>query len=474
VRRGRGARSGAHQLLGEKGKFPVENGSTITRSERPAVGSSIAPFDMTHTSRILVLAFISLLSGCVAQVRGQRVQRPFRLAPEGSRIALVSIDVPPWARPASDDPVALLRAAIPAAFEGSSFVVVDQTQRGYVLPIGPKTRPLVFHTAAAFGEVGQPYAFDEDGVVQAVGAPPISWRVVSAPEGFTVDSSSGRVHWTPTERGERDIELAAVNPLGETRYQFRVSVVKPGELKGRVLARPSEPLIAPDQVYAALLPEGRPEDIDAPFLLGVHVVAWKEGTEMVMNSQRRKVYTDVVYSLWARDGRELETIRVRLDQVPLGSFRNAVTLVPARDYWLNWSDARGTVPQMASLDDKLLFRETAAASASAFAFPYGEHKVLFSAQLDESSPALKPGIELSNKEDFEGAFQAFEQVAQESPELAGAYYNMGVMREIQGRDEEALALYRKAYSLNPQEGMYRRQLDALEGRARQRISLELP
>ena len=44
--------------------------------------------------RNLVLVLASLSMACVANVRNQRIQKPFMEAPEGTKIALVSVDVP--------------------------------------------------------------------------------------------------------------------------------------------------------------------------------------------------------------------------------------------------------------------------------------------------------------------------------------------------------------------------------------------
>ena len=190
--------------------------------------------------------------------------------------------------------------------------------------------------------------------------------------------------------------------------------------------------------------------------------------------KRARVMTDVVYTLWTRDGREVETKRVQLEGVPSAPFYARVTLVPKRSTWLKWDEDSNERMRFAGLDEKKLFGETADASAAAFLFPFGERKVWFSAQLDESDPSLKQGIELSNKDDFEGAFASFEAVAKGAPTFAGAVYNMGVMREVQGRDEEALALYKKALELGGDSGMYGRALKALEDRMSHRSVLVLP
>ena len=95
-------------------------------------------------------------------------------------------------------------------------------------------------------------------------------------------------------------------------------------------------------------------------------------------------------------------------------------------------------------------------------------------QLDESSPALKPGIELSNNKDYEGALKSFADATAADPKLAGAFFNMGVMCEMLGRDQEALEHYRQAWLLAPKEDRFRAARDFVNNRLSKRVTLDVP
>ena len=424
-------------------------------------------------SRSFVVAVCaSSLLACVAQVRGKRVQAPVHEAPEGTRIALVSVESPPWvtkSAPKGEDPAARMKAAALAAFEKEGpYELVDATASGFRIPMGPDAKPMIISSATSITEVGKPYQFDADGIADAYGVHPITWATRKVPQGFNIDPQSGQVTWTPTEKGEHEVEIFAGNRHGETPYTFKVTVVDAGKVKETALSEPRG-WAAQDQAFAATLPSPVPPSIEAPLLMAIHVVSWT-GSPDAQTMQDRSASTDVVYTIWTREGRELETRRVRVDQKPGSNYHNSVHFVPDRAWSQKWHETWDSPLGYAPFDGKEVMAKAASANALSFAYPWTPQNVSFTAQLDESNPALKPGIELSNKKDYEGAYTAFEAAAQADPKLAGAFYNMGVMREIQGKDEEALELYRQAHGLNPNEkqGMYRRQLDNVQKRIEER------
>ena len=190
-------------------------------------------------------------------------------------------------------------------------------------------------------------------------------------------------------------------------------------------------------------------------------------------SARPTFTADVVYTVWTRGGREVETRRVQVNGIPAAPFTERVKLLPKRTFWASPTEDSDLRSRYASLDEAKLPVETAQVSADVFAYTYGAHQRWFSAQLDETSPLLKPGIELSNKDDFEGAYRSFAEVAAANPQLAGAFFNQGVMCEVLGRDEEASALYKKARGLDAKEGLYVRQQEALEDRLKNQLTLSL-
>jgi len=418
------------------------------------------PKQLTVSSLIFIAG---QLLGCVAQVRDVREQQPFVQTAAPVDVALVTLDVPSWVRaraPSADLPAPLLRASLANAFSPGPYRLIDRSAVGGRIAIGPNTPPIIQKSATGLAEVGMPYPYDDDGRANAVGAPLISWFLVEGPQGFEI-APDGVVRWTPELAGPVEIQLVARNQLGQTPYKFIVDVKEAGTKLKVTPSSPSAPNILATQDYTALLPPAFPPEIKEPLVLGVQVVDWREGSEAAMKTTKRKAFTDVVYTLWTREGEEVETTRVRLEQIPLGRFREAVHFVPDRPSWQKWSSSKIWGLKTAPMEDKEIFQATAEANAAAFAFPYGVREINYSAQLEDGSPALTPGIELSNKDDFAGALAAFEALIQANPSLPGAHYNAGVMLELLGQDQNALDHYTKAKQLDPSKGLYERARSAV-------------
>ena len=64
-------------------------------------------------------------------------------------------------------------------------------------------------------------------MAEATGTAPISWSVDSAPDGFSIDTGSGLVQWTPTEPGSFDVTIRASNLVGNDTQTFTVVVLEP-------------------------------------------------------------------------------------------------------------------------------------------------------------------------------------------------------------------------------------------------------
>ncbi len=411
-----------------------------------------------NARRIFPLVLAIAVSGCVAQVRGTRVQKPFTATPTGTKVALLGVEVPPWlpTNAKLGDPGGVTKQALMEAFGKSSLTVVDQPSFGR-FTISPDTAPQILQTAPSFAIVGQAWPM----TALAVGKPPIRWAVLEGPPTLKIDAQSGLISWTPGAAGREKLVLEATNARGKAKVELAIDVRKPGS-DAVTPVIPGAPFIAPDQVFASLPPTSGPSE---PLWMGATIVGWSTGSQAMPGGSARTTFTaDVAYTLWTRGGREVETRRVRVNGIPAASFTERVQLYPTRTSWASPKEDAELRSRFASLDDAKLPVETAQVNADVFAYTFGEHKRWFSAQLDESSPLLKPGIELSNKDDFEGAFKAFSEVATANPTVAGAFFNAGVMCEVLGRDDEASELYKKARGLNAGEGLYVRQQDALEDR----------
>lgn len=400
----------------------------------------------------MVLACMCLsMSACVPSVRGDRVQEPyytFTNAPSEERIkiALVDVDVPEWVpQTLGEGEVSVaetLRAAVVEAFDGTDYQVVDETSRGIDVAFGPVLKPIILKSHSYVAILGKPYNFDTDNTVEAYGAPPISWSVVSAPPGFQLDPATGALSWIPQAPGETAITLEASNAEGVERYNFTVQVVeKEQEI---VLRTPNSPSIGSDVPFVATFPQGA--RVDAPLLLAAHVVGWGESDEPYANNTRRRATLDVVYSMWTRAGELVETRRVVVSTAR-GDFKpDAPKFVPE---WYSlssdWNGDQDFRPKGASADN-LVVKSAFEQSAHGFAIAYVQHDVGISVEL-KKTPELEPGLELAKQEKWQEAYESFASATEANTSLWQGYYNMAVMRMVQGDSREAVALLNKTLEI---------------------------
>lgn len=231
------------------------------------------------------------------------------------------------------------------------------------------------------------------------------------------------------------------------------------------------PIISASKAFTATAPADVPTSIEEPLLLGVQVLDWRESEDHAGVGLQRKVHTDVVYSLWTRDGQKVDTRRVRLDVVPGQNFSGAPMIVPDWPRWMHsaWDGDRHYRPPSATRDEDELFDDAAEVNAMAFAYPYGTREVSYSAPLIDDSE-LAEGMERMEEKDWAGAYEAFARAVEEHGETDGAHYNMAVAAELQGNDTLALEHFRKAYELNNR-GMYQRHMETVERRQDLRINV---
>ncbi|MDF1566346.1 MAG: tetratricopeptide repeat protein [Deltaproteobacteria bacterium] len=238
---------------------------------------------------------------------------------------------------------------------------------------------------------------------------------------------------------------------------------------------PRVPLaLAPDQEFTAARPEHLPLGITHPLILGVQVIGWTYRKEMVGSTPRMRAETDIVYSLWTRDGREVETRRVKLSLVPSAGWRDAPDFVPARSHWWSWSGSQQYGARYTSVRPEETFGEAVSANAQAFAFPFHAADLHFGRQLDDSDEALKEGIDHLKAGRHAEARASFEALVQVRPELAGAHYDLGILEEIEGNDAAAIECFRRALKARPDTGLYARELQAVEARQAARLRPQLP
>ncbi|MBI3182149.1 MAG: PKD domain-containing protein [Myxococcales bacterium] len=86
------------------------------------------------------------------------------------------------------------------------------------------TAPSITSTAASTGLVSSAYHYDADDTPSASGTTPIAWAASFAPQGFTIDSSTGLVSWNPSQAGQYAICVIAQNSVGSATQCFQVTV----------------------------------------------------------------------------------------------------------------------------------------------------------------------------------------------------------------------------------------------------------
>jgi PKD repeat protein len=70
----------------------------------------------------------------------------------------------------------------------------------------------------------RPYRYDADGIPEAVGSPPIRWRLVEGPSDMVVVEDTGEVFWTPLETVPVQVVLKATNAFGHVEQAFTLEV----------------------------------------------------------------------------------------------------------------------------------------------------------------------------------------------------------------------------------------------------------
>jgi hypothetical protein len=85
--------------------------------------------------------------------------------------------------------------------------------------------PEFVSTPNLYSIFGKPYFYDEDSFLQASGTAPISYSLLSGPDGMDVNSE-GFVTWVPSEGqdGDHPIEILAENAAGSSSQQFVITV----------------------------------------------------------------------------------------------------------------------------------------------------------------------------------------------------------------------------------------------------------
>ena len=425
------------------------------------------------TSPLLLVLYIAVGVGCSSSFEAERHQAPLYQLDEKSDVALVRIDVPTWLDEESvqqHPPEPIIRQTLARAFEDTNLNIVDRTGMGVDIDIYANTEPLIFDTATFVATVGHPYRYDATHGAQAYGIRPMTWEALEAPPGFEIDSDTGEVYWVPDEPGNETVVLKARNELGSDTYRFDIDVREDETYPDRRSRRPPE--ISTIQRFAAQGPGEVSTSVPEPLILAVHVHRWDE--ELVEDGSSkdyatmtptkvRQYNTDIVYSLWTRDGKEVDTRRVRRS-ARLGTGYGELIVSPPFPRWYSdeWILARETRPQPAENDPAKMFYYTALANAKALAYPFFSRTVSHSVTLQEDV-GMERGFELMDEGDWAGAREQFQRIADEEAHRIGemtsyeskerqrkatALANKGLTAEFQGRDDEAVEFFNRALAVS--------------------------
>lgn len=120
-----------------------------------------------------------------------------------------------------------VRAANPAGLDEQSFTVTVT---------GPSEPPKITSTPPSEAEVGQTYVYD----VNAGGIPEPTYVLIDAPQGMTIDQTTGLIQWTPeaSQSGTNEVTVRAANSAGTDSQSFTITVsgVAPGLVTMKVVA----------------------------------------------------------------------------------------------------------------------------------------------------------------------------------------------------------------------------------------------
>ena len=91
-----------------------------------------------------------------------------------------------------------------------------------VLPVCNQSAPVIFTQAVTDGAINQPYTY----TVGAIGSPVPAYRLLTAPSGMAINSSTGEISWTPgaLQSGANPVSVEAANTVGSDVQSFSINV----------------------------------------------------------------------------------------------------------------------------------------------------------------------------------------------------------------------------------------------------------
>lgn len=227
-------------------------------------------------------------------------------------------------------------------------------------------------------------------------------------------------------------------------------LIAPVQKEGKklwIFTEDTAPVLPADQIWGAQAPTGLPSGVVEPLTLAIKVLGWTMNNQEVGTGKLAKMvpvaHLDLVYTLWTKSGKEVETVRV-VSSVD-GEYNGAeARSLPARPWGLT-AHYKGEIG--ASGDREKNFRAAVGNTAKWYSWPMVPHEINYQAVWHAADDRDKEAIKLANAGKWEEAYLMWKAVADANPKAAPAIYNMGQVRYVQGNTAEALDLFTRACAI---------------------------
>lgn len=255
-------------------------------------------------------------------------------------------------------------------------------------------------------------------------------------------------------------------------FTLRITADIPEPTRLELLAGERKP--QHDLVYGAEPPIDLPVGVTQDLVLGMYVLEWRRGVHNVGTDKEpvwiERAEVDVVYSLWTRDGREVETRRVVVQQRANTPVFEGMALLPSagHDAFMSHDVELDGLRGPFFADETFQF--AADLQARLFAWPFRAHELREYWEWDDTHDGVKPGVELAMKGELDSALASWVALVDREP---AAMFNTAVVHEIRGDDAAALALYKKAQGLRSQTPLYDQALRNMQARLALQRAVEL-
>ncbi len=250
----------------------------------------------------------------------------------------------------------------------------------------------------------------------------------------------------------------------ELGYKAVIAPVQKEAKKLWIFTEEAAPTLPEDQVWGAEAPKGLPAGVVEPLILAVKVLRWTLNNDEVVDGKMTKTVPaarfDLVYSLWTKAGKEVETVRIVNSNT--SEMRSAdLRALPGRESAL----LEGYSAEEVCMGDReKVFRAALANGTSWYAWPMRSHTITFYAHFRTIDDNDKQAAALCDAGKWQEALAAWTAALAANPKAAQAAYNAAMVSRVLGKDDEARALFAKACAIEDN-GLFCGAKEAAEKRA---------